>query len=56
MEALGGLYVAAVLLALVLAVVWVLMPLAVIGVKPLLREILKELRALNEHHRKGGGG
>jgi hypothetical protein len=37
-----------VVLVLVLAVVWVLMPLAVIGIKPLLRQILQELRKIHE--------
>lgn len=41
-----GLLIAAVLLGLLIAVLWVLLPFAVFGLKPLLREALAELRAM----------
>lgn len=36
------------LLGMVLVVVWVILPFAIIGTKPLLRELLQEQRRTNE--------
>ena len=36
------------ILAIVVAVCWIILPFAIIGTKPLLREILKEQRATNQ--------
>lgn len=47
MEALGALYVFGVLFVFVLAICWIILPFALIGTKPILRDILKELRKLN---------
>jgi hypothetical protein len=43
-----GLYLLLMLFAIVLAVCWIVLPFALIGTKPLLREIRDELRRLNE--------
>lgn len=55
MEAMGavdaigfGLLIAGLLLALVLAVLWTLMPFAIFGTKDLLRELIREQRRTNE--------
>lgn len=40
-------YLAAVLFVIVLAICWIVLPFALIGTKPLLREIRDELRKLN---------
>jgi hypothetical protein len=45
MEMLHGIYALLFVLLIVLVVCWIVLPLAVIGTKPLLREILAELRA-----------
>ena len=37
---------------LVLAVCWVVLPFAVIGLKPLVRELLAEVRKLNQRERE----
>lgn len=41
-----GLLIAAVLLGLLVAVLWIVLPFAVFGIKPLARELLAELRAI----------
>lgn len=49
MEPIGGfLLVALVLLALLLAVLWILMPFAIFGTKDVLRAMLKEQKRTNE--------
>lgn len=42
---LAGLWAVLVLLALLVLVLWVLLPFAVFGIKPLLRQVLEEQRA-----------
>lgn len=44
-----SLYVLAVLGALALVVAWVLLPIALIGTKPLLRKLIEEQRKTNNH-------
>jgi hypothetical protein len=44
----GGWYTLVFLLALVLAVCWIVLPFAVIGTKPLLRQLIQEQRRTNE--------
>ena len=41
-------YLVAVILAIVLLVCWIVLPFAVIGTKPLLRDLLHEQRRTNE--------
>lgn len=48
MEALPGLMAVAVIGALVLIVVWVVLPFAVLGIKPLLRDLLAEQKKTNQ--------
>jgi hypothetical protein len=49
MDAIGfGLLIAGLLLALVLAILWTLMPFAIFGTKDLLRELIREQRRTNE--------
>jgi hypothetical protein len=43
----GGLMVVLVLFAILVLILWVLLPFAVFGTKPLLREVLAELKTLN---------
>lgn len=53
-----GLIVALVIVGLFVAVLWVLLPFAVFGLKPLMREALAELRAVRaalERLRPPGG-
>ena len=40
--------VAAIVFAIVLLVCWIVLPLALIGTKPLLRELIREQRRTNE--------
>ena len=44
------------ILLFIIAIVWLILPFAVFGIKPLLREILDELRILNGKPRKGMKG
>lgn len=44
----GGFGIFAVLFLIVLAVAWIIMPFAIIGTKPILRELLQEQRRTNE--------
>jgi hypothetical protein len=44
-----GLMLIAVVFGFVIAVLWILMPFAIFGTKPLLERILAELTKLNEH-------
>jgi hypothetical protein len=44
---LGALTTVVVLFAILVLILWVLLPFAVFGTKPLLREILAELKTLN---------
>lgn len=49
MDAIGfGLLIAGLLLALVLAILWTLMPFAIFGTKDLLRELIREQKRTNE--------
>lgn len=49
MDAIGfGVLIAGLLLALVLAVLWTLMPFAIFGTKDLLRELIREQKKTNE--------
>ncbi len=44
----GGLFLVWLVLALVLVICWIILPFAIIGTKPLLRQILAEQRKTNE--------
>lgn len=44
-QGMAGAWIVAVLLLMVLAIVWILLPLAIVGIKPLLRQVLAEQRA-----------
>ena len=46
-EALTGFYVAGTVLLLILVICWIVLPIAIIGTKPLLRQILEEQRRTN---------
>lgn len=48
MEALGGMYLLMVLFLIVLGICWLILPFALIGTKPILRDILVESRKTNE--------
>lgn len=48
MEGLAGFVLLLILAGLVLLVVWIILPFAVFGVKPLLRSVLHELRRQND--------
>ena len=47
-QLLGSLTINSVILALVLVVCWIILPFAVIGTKPLLRDLLREQKRSNE--------
>ena len=55
METLGYLYIALFLFAVVLLVCWIVLPFAVIGTKDILRDILAELRTINDRSRTRDG-
>lgn len=44
MEALGGLYIVFVLFVFVVGILWICMPFAIFGTKPILRSLLEEQR------------
>jgi hypothetical protein len=46
-EALTGVYLAAFVLGIILVICWIILPIAIIGTKPLLRDILAEQRRTN---------
>jgi hypothetical protein len=46
-ETLGGLGLLLVVLGIVLAVAWIILPFAIIGTKPLLQELIQEVRKTN---------
>jgi len=46
-SAFAGAYIFIVILAVVLVICWIVLPIAVIGTKPLLRELLAEQRRTN---------
>jgi uncharacterized protein YoxC len=49
MEQTGGLfYLAIVIFGIVLAIAWIVLPFALIGTKPLLRELIAETKKTNE--------
>lgn len=48
MAALGGLYTIAILAGLLIAVLWILMPFAVFGIKDLARTLIAEKRKTNK--------
>jgi hypothetical protein len=48
MEGLGILYLIGVVFVIVLAIAWIILPLALIGTKPLLRQLIKEQQRTNE--------
>ena len=41
------LYVVAIVLGLVLTIAWIILPFAIIGTKPILRELLREVQRTN---------
>ena len=47
MEPFGLMYLFGILLSIVLVICWIVLPFAIIGTKPLLRELIKEVKALN---------
>jgi len=46
--ALGSLYLVIVVLGIVLAVCWIILPFALIGTKPLLRQLIAETKRTND--------
>ena len=46
--AIGSVYTLIVLFGLVLAIAWIILPFAMIGTKPILRQILAEQKKTNE--------
>lgn len=48
MEVLGSIYIVLTLVALLIAVLWILMPFAVFGIKDLARELIAEKRKTNK--------
>ncbi|RYF30622.1 MAG: hypothetical protein EOO23_04740 [Comamonadaceae bacterium] len=48
MEALGFVYIAFVVLGILIAILWILLPFAVFGSKDLLRELIREQKRNNE--------
>jgi len=44
----GIIYLIGMVLALVLAIVWIILPFAIFGTKPLLRELIAEVRQLRK--------
>ena len=48
METLGGVYLIVMLFLVVLAICWIILPFALIGTKPILRQILAEAKRTNE--------
>lgn len=52
METFAGLSVLLLILGVVLVICWTILPFAIIGTKPLLREILQEQRETNIHLRR----
>ena len=54
MEALGPVAILAiVVLWIVLTIAWIILPFALIGTKPILRQILEELRKANDVRNRG---
>lgn len=51
-EVLGTLMMIGIVFGVVLIIAWIVLPFAIIGTKPLLSEILAELRSLNEALRR----
>ena len=49
MGTVSGVTIAIAFLVVVLVIAWIVLPIAVIGTKPLLREIRDELRRLNKN-------
>ena len=47
LEALTGFYLAGMILLLILVACWIVLPIAIIGTKPILRQILEEQRRTN---------
>jgi len=47
-EAMGMIYLAVGIFGFVLAVCWIVLPFALIGLKPLLRELIREQKRTNE--------
>ncbi len=47
MAAMGGLYLVALLFGVVIGILWIILPFAVFGTKPLLRELISEIRETN---------
>jgi len=47
MEAFHGLIVVGSLFALLLVILWIILPFAMFGIKPLLRELIQEQRTTN---------
>ena len=47
MEELMGLSILVTIFLFIIAILWIILPFAVFGIKPLLREILVELREMN---------
>lgn len=47
MGGLSAMYLVAIVLLIILVIAWILLPIAVIGTKPLLRELLAEQKKTN---------
>jgi hypothetical protein len=56
MELLAIVYIVGFFLAVALVIAWIVLPFAIIGTKPILRELLAEMRQTNELLRLGRGG
>jgi len=48
MEMFGLMYMVVVVIAAILAICWIILPFALIGTKPLLRQLIVEVRRNNE--------
>lgn len=47
-ETLGAFSIVVVIFGIVLAIAWIVLPFALIGTKPLLRELIREMKKTNE--------
>jgi len=48
LETFAGLYLFIIVLVIVVAVCWIILPFAILGTKPLLRQLLNETKRTNE--------
>lgn len=48
LDNIGGLYIAFLWLAALVMILWILLPFAVFGIKPLMKELLTEMRKISK--------